>query len=197
MAVLSITQLSADVKLGLWKIVESVPDLLQRFPHLEEQISKYHNVERKRQKLAVYALLYAMIGNGKQIIEHNDNGKPLLKNYCISISDTKGYVAVIISKKSNVAVDIEYFSNRVNRIAHRFIREDEVATTTEEQLIFWSVKETIYKYYSEQNLHYCDMRLHSFSLEKDNRVLVDNLYEETSRTVYYYLNSEYALTYTY
>ncbi len=49
-----------------------------------------------------------------------------IEGYHISISHTLGYVAVILSRDYEVGVDIEYVSDRVNRISSRFLRDDEV-----------------------------------------------------------------------
>lgn len=197
MAVLSITNLSKGVQLGLWKIEETVSTFLQQYPHLQNVVEMYHNDERKKQKLAVYALLYTMIGRSNFLINHDKNGKPLLSKYNLSISDTKGFVAVILSKQHNVAVDIEYFSHRVNRIVTRFVRKDEIALNTKSQLIHWSAKETVFKYYSSQKLHYEHMRLHPFDILENGCVLVDNLKGDTTLSVVYQINSEYVLTYAY
>lgn len=197
MPVLSISQLTKDVKLGLWKIDEFIDEFLSAYPHLEQVVSGYHHFERKRQKMAVYALLYAMNGNQHVVINHDSHGKPLLKDFFISISDTAGYVAIILSKTKEVAVDIEYYSNRVDRIAKRFLREDEVAGTTESRLIHWSAKETVFKYFSAHRLQYADMRLHLFQVGSEGCVNVDNLKANQTVPVYYHFNDRFVLTYTY
>lgn len=197
MPVLSISQLTKNVKLGLWKIDEPVDVFLSAYPHLEQVVSGYHHLELKRQKLAVYALLYAMNGNRQVVINHDSQGKPLLQDFHVSISDTMGYVAVILSRTREVAVDIEYYSNRVDRIASRFIREDEVAGATESRLIHWSAKETVFKYFSAHQLQYEDMRLHPFQVASEGCVNVDNLKANQTVPVYYHLNDRYVLTYTY
>lgn len=195
MAVLSIIPLAADVQLGIWKIEEPVTALLERFPHLEKTVESYHSIERKRQKLAVYALLYAMTGKQDVWISHDTNGKPLLENYQISISDTHGFAAIILSKSRIVAVDIEYMSDRVSRIVSRFLRSDESASKVEGQLIHWSAKETAFKFYSSQHLQYSEMRLHPFTATAHGRVEVDNLKAGTVLPVNYVVTSDYVLTY--
>lgn len=197
MPVLRISQLTKDVKLGLWKIDESIDEFRSTYPQLEQVVSGYRHFERKRQKMAVYALLYAMNGNQHVVINHDSHGKPLLKDFFISISDTAGYVAIILSSTKEVAVDIEYYSNRVDRIAKRFLREDEVAGTTESRLIHWSAKETVFKYFSAHRLQYADMRLHSFQVASEGCVNVDNLKTNQTVPVFYHLNDRYVLTYTY
>lgn len=105
-----------------------------QYPHLQAYRSqleeKYKNDGRKLEFLAIRALMYEMLktnGASKGLlshagdITHNEAGKPLFRGYHISVSHTKGYAALILSKNQEVAVDIEYFSDRVERIASKLI----------------------------------------------------------------------------
>ena len=199
MPVVYIKEVAPDVKLGLWKIEEDVLQFLSDFSDMKKlfdsEISLYKSDSRRREQLAVYSLLWKMT-NCKIRVLHNEDGKPIVNGYNISISHTRGYASVILSKIKNVAVDIEYYSSRVRRIADKFIREEEIATDIDSQLINWSAKETVYKYFSEQNLQYFDMKLMPFE-EFKNTKRVLNLKTGDYQDVYYELNNEYVLTYTY
>ena len=102
---------------------------------------------------------------------------------------------MIISPDYEVAVDIEYTSDRVNRIAHKFIREDEQADTIDEKLIHWSAKETMYKLYSSDRLALDEMRLLRFSLQKQGVVLTENMRRDTTVEVNYEITPSFVLTY--
>ncbi len=199
MPVVYIKEVAPDVKLGLWKIEETalqfLSDSLDMRELFDSEISAYKSDSRRQEKLAVYSLLWKMT-NSKIRISHNEDGKPIVDGYNISISHTRGYASVILSKLKNVAVDIEYYSDRVARIADKFIREDEIAIDIASQLINWSVKETVYKYFSEQNLQYFDMKLMSFE-EFENTKRVLNMKTNGYLDVHFELNNEYVLTYTY
>ena len=199
MPVISVETLSPGIKLGVWRIAESAEMLLAAYPHLETVVAEYRNHERKIEKLAVYALLYAMTGTHRLIVAHNADGKPLLARQAISISDTKGFVAVVTARNRHtaVAVDIEYISNRVGKIVRRFVRADEHAPTTSSQLIHWSAKETVYKYYSPQHLQYSEMRLQPFTVKPEDCIKVQNLKQDSELCVHYRLTDEYVLTYAY
>ena len=199
MPVVYIKEVAPEVKLGLWKMEETVLQFLSDSSDMSKlfdvEISAYKSEVRRLEKLAVYSLLWKMT-NSKVTVSHNEDGKPIVDGYNISISHTRGYASVILSKLKNVAVDIEYYSDRVARIADKFIREDEIATDIASQLINWSVKETVYKYFSEQNLQYFDMKLIPFE-EFENTKRVLNLKTGCYLDVHYELNNEYVLTYTY
>ena len=199
MALLSIRHLWDDVNLGIWAIEETVEQLFEQYPHLKDLKvyldEKYKNEGRKKEILAVRALLYEMTHEeSSKRISHEPSGKPLLKGYFISISHTKGYAAVIMSKTRNVAVDIEYVSDRVSKIVDKFIRSDEDSSTIEVQLKNWCAKETVYKYFSEEDLQYSEMRLHDLS---SSHALVDDLKIKKTIDVFFDTNSKYVLAYSY
>ncbi len=168
--------------------------------------------KRLKEELCVYALLTAMTGNDHLVIGHEPSGKPQLEGWSISISHTRGWVAIILSTGFQVGIDIEYTSDRVGKVVDRFIREDEQRDTLSQQLINWSAKETVYKLFSEQKLDYFDMRLHSLPSEIDlvldgkahvakdgveGSVMVDVLKTNGAVAVHYELTSDYVLTYSF
>ncbi|MGN1376583.1 MAG: 4'-phosphopantetheinyl transferase family protein, partial [Prevotella sp.] len=94
------------------------------------------------------------------VLSHNKDGRPFLSNgYCIGISHTHGCVVIIVSKQSEVSIDVEHINNRVVRVANRFMRSDEKASGLIGYLIHWCVKETLYKLYSEDVLSFEEMRI--------------------------------------
>jgi len=192
MPLISIETIASGAQLGLWHIEESVDELLNRYPSLSSEVSSYRSDARRLEKLAVYSLLFMMTGDTNLRICHNEAGKPSVDGWNISISHTKGFAAVILSKDKNVAIDIEHISPRVFKIANRFVRSDEDAPTLESLLLHWSAKETIYKYFSESDLHFFDMRIHNI---KENELWVDNLKDNTEVMVTYRFSPEYVLTF--
>lgn len=192
MPLISIETIASGAQLGLWHIEESVDELLNRYPSLSSEVSSYRSDARRLEKLAVYSLLFMMTGDTNLRICHNEAGKPFVNGWNISISHTKGFAAVILSKDKNVAIDIEHISPRVFKIANRFVRSDEDAPTLESLLLHWSAKETIYKYFSESDLHFFDMRIHNI---KENELWVDNLKDNAEVMVTYRFSPDYVLTF--
>ncbi|MBQ7150496.1 MAG: 4-phosphopantetheinyl transferase family protein, partial [Prevotella sp.] len=96
----------------------------------------------------------------------------------------------------NVAVDIEYMSDRVERIVKRFIRPDEPMNGQRQHLINWSAKETMYKYFSEEDLQYFDMRVHAFDDNDEGTLIIDDLKDPKSLEVRYKVTDEYVITYS-
>nr|WP_302959998.1 4'-phosphopantetheinyl transferase family protein [uncultured Prevotella sp.] len=209
MAVVNIREVYPGVSLGLWQMDESPEQLFDLYPHLLPYRSslddKYKNDGRKLEFLAIRALMYEMLrvnGASKGVLSHagdfthNGQGKPLFRGYHVSISHTKGYAALILSKKSEVAVDIEYMSDRVERIASKFLRKDERADSLDAKLVHWCAKETVFKLFSEENLLFEDMRVKPFDTMADWACDVENLKSGKTARVDFELAMDFVLTYS-
>lgn len=209
MAVVNIREVYPGVSLGLWQMDESPEQLFDLYPHLLPYRSslddKYKNDGRKLEFLAIRALMYDMLrvnGASKGLLSHagdfthNGQGKPLFRGYHVSISHTKGYAALIMSKKSEVAVDIEYMSDRVERIASKFLRKDERADSLDAKLVHWCAKETVFKLFSEENLLFEDMRVKPFDTMADWACDVENLKSGKTARVDFELAMDFVLTYS-
>ena len=94
-----------------------------------------------------------------------------------------------------MGVDIEYFSDRVNRVASRFIRTDENMPTLQTRLVNWCAKETVFKVCVGENLQYFDMRLKPFDAQAKGSVHVEDLKQPKTIKVNYELNNDFVLTY--
>ena len=185
---------------------------IDQFPKPKGVNISFRSDKRLKEELCVYALLTAMTGNDHLVIGHEPSGKPRLDGWSVSVSHTRGWVAIILSTEFQVGIDVEYTSDRVSKVVDRFIREDEQRETLSQQLINWSAKETVYKLFSEQKLDYFDMRLHDLPSEIDTvldrdahvvlggiagSVLVDVLKTNGVATVHYELTPDYVLTYSF
>ena len=152
-----------DVRLGIWAISESSDDFWALSPYVESSRSEfnalYKSEQRKCEVLAVRLLIKEIIGDNVQLL-HQDNGKPYLSSGMnISISHTRGFAVIIVSHSKQVSVDIEYFSNRIERIRSKFMRDDENASSQVKLLMHWCAKETMYKLFPEDNLTFNKMQL--------------------------------------
>lgn len=209
MAVVNIREVYPGVSLGLWQMDESPEQLFDLYPHLLPYRSslddKYKNDGRKLEFLTIRALMYEMLrvnGASKGLLSHagdfthNGQGKPLFRGYHVSISHTKGYAALILSKKSEVAVDIEFMSDRVERIASKFLRKDERADSLDSKLVHWCAKETVFKLFSEENLLFEEMRVKPFDTMSDWACDVENLKSGKTARVDFELAMDFVLTYS-
>lgn len=143
-----------DLTVGVWKVDETVEQLcamFHQFSIYEKGFQRFSSDKRKLEWLAVRVLLKTLCGEEKEVAYH-PSGKPYLVDGSayISFSHTNGYVAVALHPLVEVGVDIEQYGNRVQRVASRFIRDDEwVSIAAGDEiyalLLHWSAKETMFK----------------------------------------------------
>ena len=148
------TYKQGNLLVGVWKVDETIEQLrsmFHQFSIYEESFMRFSAEKRKQEWLAVRVLLKELCGEEKEIA-YLPSGKPYLEDGSafVSFSHTSGYVAVALHPSAEVGVDIEQYGTRVQRVASRFIREDEkVSVKSGDEiyalLLHWSAKETMFK----------------------------------------------------
>lgn len=205
MPLLYTKELDDDVILGVWKIDDS----LQMESVCPEDVCmelKSACESRRKETTAVYAMLRQLTGINGIHICHQQNGRPFLALQSnkdlewkeIGVSHTKGYASIIVSKGRNVSVDIEYRNERIRRIANRFLRTDENtgATDTTSLLLYWCSKETLFKYYSNEELTFQNIKVClPTNILHGGQFLCKNLINNESIAINYTQNNDYILTY--
>lgn len=181
-------------RLGVWRMNEDASS----FPELyEEAEARFKSSSRRKEYVCVRALLREMNNGVLPVISHKPSGKPVLEDGTrVSISHTKDYCAVIVSDQHEVGVDIEYVSDRVGRIAHRFLRADETFSDITSQLICWCAKEAVYKIFSDDDLLFEEMFVEPFEARDAGAIMVRNLKKDVVAEVSYHVTSDYVLAYS-
>lgn len=168
-----------QAKLGIWKIEESVEDLLER-AHLNENekavFGNMRNENRKKQWLVSRIILEILSENGKLLIIYENNGQPLIDDgfYQISISHTTKFVAVIISRFLKVGIDIEGIHPRILKIRHKFVSQIENDFLNEDEnllenlFLIWSAKEALFKMYGKGEVDFRkNIQIKPFNIQAD------------------------------
>jgi phosphopantetheinyl transferase (holo-ACP synthase) len=158
--------------LGVWKKEEELELLQAVFPLHSEEIEafdKISNISRKKEWLSTRILLTEMLQKRKLII-YSAYGKPAIHNseLNLSISHSKNFVALIISSQYFPGIDIEHISERVQKIKHKFLTDNEKnwCQNTEQMTACWSAKEAVFKIF-EKELDFKDMEASTISLENN------------------------------
>ena len=141
--------INAVTKIGVWHIAEA-EDFFATVP-LQKEITHWH---KRLQHLAGRFLLKEFYPNFPlPLIKIADTRKPFLEDeaYHFSISHCRDYAAVMISKVFRAGVDIELVNDKIERILHKFLTDEERLLMYEGAVqktatLFWSVKESIYKW---------------------------------------------------
>lgn len=190
---------------GVWRMDESYDDLchaLRETSLPQEAEQRFSSRHRREEWLSVRLLLKQLLGEQKQIAYH-PSGKPYLSDnsFQISISHTKGYVAVIFGK-TEVGIDIEQYGERVHKVAHKYVREDESlslyqGTDTWDLLLRWSAKEVMFKCLDCSEV---DFRQHlfipPFTLSSEGEFPAQEFRTEKKQTfrIHYLLHPDFVLT---
>ena len=151
--------------ISIWEITETLEELLQ----LSNTISTadFNTKRQKKEWIASRLLLNEM--NPNYSISYNAFGAPELSNgRFISISHSKGLVAIIISQQQ-VGIDIEEISEKALRVSSKFVSTNNLkALTAEKATLIWCCKEAVFKWHQKGEVDFiADIKLHPFeSMEK-------------------------------
>ena len=195
---------------GIWKVTESpaeLQSLLTQASCLPEELACYKSPSRQLEYLAVRVLLLALTGSEHRIA-HYPSGKPYLVNTSafLSVSHTKGYVAVGLHPQREIGIDIEQVADRVKKVRARFVRPDELPglenLSEEDQryelLLVWSGKESLFKVMNTSEVDFLEhLQIDPFRLEPEG-TLVGREYRTSSRRVYdvrYTIHPDFVCTY--
>lgn len=152
-----------DCRIGIWEINEDFYSLIAMLNLTDEEVEKlnsFKSYDRKLEWLSVRALLNKMVGTEVKIY-YNGNRKPYLTDadYHISISHSHKLTSVIISKSRRVGIDLEHMTQKISKLANKFLTyEEEAAITGRGQryrtYLYWCAKEALYKICDKQGINF-------------------------------------------
>ena len=143
---------SPNADLAIWQVDEDedvLLDLCQSCGVDTETILNTKLAKPRIELLAEHLLLHALNGCVSPI-SHTPTGAPYIADSTlnISISHTRGYVAMAISRRC-IGIDIEHFSDKVLRVRQKFLNEAEArhieADNVALNIAAWTAKEALYK----------------------------------------------------
>jgi phosphopantetheinyl transferase len=167
-------------RLGIWHITEEEAFFLEKVP-VQRELSHPH---KRLQHLAGRYLLQHLFPDFPyhEMLIANSR-KPYLpdEQYHFSISHCGDYAAAIVSKSQRVGIDIEIPTPRVQKIASKFLHEEEreylawqtkaaQLPTDNYQLLtlLWSAKEAAFKWWSFGSVDFSEhIRLAPFTFTRD------------------------------
>jgi len=137
---------------ALWKIEESMAELLRQLQATKQElveIQNLKNIKRRKQNISARLILNCL-SNKKEILYYSKYGQPLCKSFkYISISHSNEYCILIISE-DKIGIDIQYQRHNITQLSTKFLNTSEQLrinqTNSINELHFiWSAKEAIYK----------------------------------------------------
>lgn len=157
--------INVEKKLIVWQITESVAELMEMYG--EDVTDKLKgegiNHESRRKEWLIQRLILKHYPGTAYTLHKHTSGAPYLKSdnnpsIAVSISHTKGYVAMLFTQGDWCGVDIEQEDDRAVRIAGRFLSDKEqeqfLQTGRTSASMLWSCKEAAFKTYNRENIEF-------------------------------------------
>jgi phosphopantetheinyl transferase len=197
--------------LGVWKITESVDELLSMIQFSEEDYATFEKfkVKSRQAHWLSYRLMIRQLMENETKCEffYDEHGKLQFKNldYSISVTHSGLYSGVIISKSHYVGIDIEKLGDRINLLADKFLLEEEKAFLPQEDqhlylTVLWSAKEALFKLFGKSNVQFDqNIILSPFELQNagtfQGKIVMDNLERDYTLGYEFSNNEDYILVY--
>lgn len=174
--------INAATRLAVWKIEETEEFFSGTVP-VQREITHPH--KRIQHLAGRYLLRFLFPDFPYHEIEIASTRKPFLPNeqYHFSISHCGDYAAAIVSKTNRVGVDVEISTERVIRIANKFLHEEEISnfdfqisnSATNQAIkhltLLWSCKEAIFKWWGNGEVDFSEMiRIEKFELSNTGTI---------------------------
>lgn len=143
------------------------PDFL---PEVDKQrFGSIHHPEKRAEFLSSRFCLHYLIPNYG--LTYADRRPILLNKGHISLSHGRLWAGAIFSLEKRVGLDVEEKRDKIMRIAHKFIREDEKAYMKVDETykcqIIWSAKEALYKLWKHGDVLFKEhLKVHPFEQKK-------------------------------
>jgi phosphopantetheinyl transferase len=151
--------------LGLWRMEETVEELkgFQIEQKVQQDIHLSQHPLRLQQQLCTKILLDTLLSAGPIQMAKDEAGRPWPANVpgFLSISHNPKYVALLYNPERPCGIDIEQPSDRILRIASRFVHPEENEQIRKEHRIedttlIWCVKECVFKQIGRQGVIFKD-----------------------------------------
>lgn len=170
-------KMNNHIEVLIWQITEDLNYLEQQITWYPSDKAKYesiHHEEKKKEFLALRNCLKTKMGNNPEVF-YEASGKPYLSSSLyVSFSHTKNFAAVAFSQSFPVGVDIEITRPKVERIAEKFLRKEELKSLDEKHALshlhyYWGIKECVVKITGNKKISFRnEMRTAPFSYSENN-----------------------------
>ncbi len=147
-------------KIGVWRMAETEDFFLQEV-HSFRAIS--HPVKRLQHLAGRYLLKVLEPSINLNEIQLSENGRPFLQgdSFYFSISHSKEFVAVLVSDKNPVGIDIEVCTDRSDEVYNKFLTQPEqdlllrfIATKSDAYTMGWTIKEALFKWGGQRKVDF-------------------------------------------
>jgi phosphopantetheinyl transferase len=159
-----------DTQIYIWKITETVPELLSVLGRQQDiDWQRFKSEVHQKQYLAKQILLKKLKSDAE--LSYLSNGKPVLSNgQFISITHSRYFVAIAVADKP-IGIDLDFVQSKLKRVASKFIHQSEYSWVDFDdlhQLLYvWTAKESIYKLIGQSGLSFRnDIEVYEIDIKK-------------------------------
>ncbi len=208
MAIVFNDYISDGCLLGMWEITEGYDELAAMVKLSEEEleiVQNFQSYERRLEWLSVRAIVSQVLKRDVSIV-YNEFRKPFLSDasYNISISHSVKLTSVMFSKKHKLGIDLEHLSNKIDRVSHKFMNDNEYVTTDPDMrlyhlYIYWCAKEALYKICDKQDINFkYNIIIEAFDPSNAGcfNAIVDNKFGKENFVVRYQKYEDYVIAWT-
>jgi len=194
-------QLDVHTRLGIWHITEKEEFFL---PHVSLSRDITHPYKRLQHVAGRYLLTRLCPSFPLDQIAILPSRKPVVpgQRYFFSIAHSRDYVAAIISYLQPVGVDIEHKNPVIERIAHKFLSDEEMRWIEERRRLLqltlcWAAKESVYKWYGLGGIDFRrDIRLLAFRVGPPGRIVAHFPRMQMELVIHYQIQLSYCVAWT-
>jgi phosphopantetheinyl transferase len=162
-------------RLAIWELTEQ-EDFFAASVSIQNHVTHPH--KRLQHLGGRYLLPYLFPDFPSSSIAIADTRKPFLpdEQYHFSISHSGNYAAAIVSSEERVGIDLELYTERVQRIKHKFLHHSELAFVnsiieekhTQLLTLLWSAKEAMFKWWGNGDVDFSEvLRIDPFLLQQE------------------------------
>lgn len=188
----SIQHLAPTAVLGLWHLTETPEELWAALPNAaayQPLRPATADATRQAQWLAGRQLAHALFGelaaplSSETLVRNDATGRPWLAGApagtVVSLSHSGEWVAALLAQGGRAGVDVERIRNKAQRLAGKFLAENEWAcaraatntATDAHYTLLWSAKESLYKLAAQRGIHFRQqLLLHEFSPQTSGEI---------------------------
>jgi 4'-phosphopantetheinyl transferase len=168
---------SNDVNIGLWQIDESTEFFESNLVLYNEEVNEIAELSERKQRewlSSRYLLQSIMNIDYRLAVIKNSNGKPYLigTNHHISLSHSANFISAIVAPFA-IGIDVQYITEKIDRIKHKFLSEKEFQHYSEDQNllmlhVYWGAKESLFKVYGLGSVDFKKhLYIEPFSIQDD------------------------------
>ena len=153
--------ISNDIQICIWQITEDEVFLSSGLSLSQEAVERLSSRKSEVHRKGYLAIRQLLKGYGiiLEIHQYDQDGVPFLTDgRYLSITHTKNMAAIAISVFP-VGIDLEYYQEKIKKIATRFLHKEESKDHSKTDNIefltqIWTAKEAIYKAFRTPGIHF-------------------------------------------